>query len=271
MTITKTTTQTDITIDLTPDKEIEKGITSARKKIKSLKVSTAEECVAASKILADVAKLRRIAVKRYKERKAPVLDVSRRIDDNRNEALNAIAQLESTITTLIRAFRETEALARAAVEEAKRKQQEVEAAQRKEQQLASIRAAADSTPNESVKSLLEKQLAVLANAHTIIEPIEPEEAPQTLAQGVHERENAHAAIDDFEKLVLQVAAGMMAKFGPPPEVRTFLDLFRPNAQATLSCLQPAMPHLNKLAKNIGATDLALEGVRVEADSTFVAR
>jgi len=261
----------EFTIDLKPDAEIAKGITNAKKKVKGIKIETAEDCVEASKVLADVAKLRRACVARYKKHKAPLLNASRTIDANRNAALEAIGTLEAELSRLIKAFRETEAAARAAVEEEKRKQQEIDAAARKENQVASIRAAAENATDANVRALLEKQAEVVANAHTIIEPIEPEEKPQTLAAGVHEREAAHAAVDRLDLLVLQVAAQTMLSMEPPPEVAAWLAVFNPNVQATLSCLQPAMPHLNKLAKNIGAADLKLEGVRVVEDSSFVAR
>lgn len=261
----------EVHIDLTPIAEIATGIKNAKKKVASLKVESAEQCVEASKILIDIAKLRRIATKKYKERKDPVLEVSRTIDANRNEALTMIKALEDSVSAMIKRFRETEAAARAAIDEEKRKLAEQDAQQRRAQQEASIRAAAANAANPNVRALLEKQADAFANAHTIIEPIEPEQAPQTLAKGLHERGNAHAAVDRLDLLVLQVAAQTMLTMNPPEEVSVWLRVFNPNTQATMACLQPAMPHLNTLAKNIGATDLALEGVRVVEDSTFVAR
>ena len=278
---TKTTTEVpqEFTVSLLPEPDIAKSINNARKKIAKLTVESAEDCVEASKVLADVAKLRRITVKRYKEIKDPVLNASRAIDSNRNAALAMIATLEASVSALIRQFRETQAKAAAAIEEQQRKALEESAAQRKQEQIDQIRAAAEATNDANVRKLLEHQAGVVEKAHTIIEPIEPVAMPSTLADGVHEREHSHAAVDDFRKLVLQVAASIMledpfsdfALHNPDAEtVYRFLQGFKPNAQSTIACLAPAMPHLNRLARNL-PVDLALEGVRVEKDSSFVAR
>lgn len=235
-------------------------------------INSAQTSVHASAALADAAKLKREIEAEYKRRREPHVKAQREIIAEEKSFTTKLDQAVQNVAKMIRAFQQKEAAERAAKEAAERKRREDEARAEAQLRADQLRAAA-ATSSKTVAKRLEAQADMIANAQPVIDPIVIEDAPRTLAAGVHSRNNVHAAVDNATALMLQVAAGVMLKqYGGAndPHIAAFLSVFKPNAQATADLVMPCMPKLNKLA-NAFPSDLELEGVRVENDESFVAR
>ena len=234
-------------------------------------ITNSTECVSASTFLAKVARARRFVKNVFQLAKAPLVDQKRAIDTDEKTTVATLLAIEASLTKGIQEFRIREAETRAKIDDEERRQREDAARVEQAAKAEELRQAALAAPNKKVARMLTQQATIIENAQPIIDPIEAQEPEQTLAPGVFDRTTYHGSIRSFERLVLQVAAElMMKKFGAPPTVALWLKQFNPNAQASLSCLQPSMPTINELATRL-KNDLSLEGVTVEKDTNLVAR
>lgn len=242
------------------------------KQIDALKVTDVASARLASSHLKTAQLLKRDIEADYKKRRAPYVEKQRQIIAQEKALTSVLDQAERVCSAMIREFERKDSAERAAKEAAERAAREQQARDEAKHRADQLRAAAAGA-SKSVAKRLEAQANVVEHATPIIDPIETEPAPSLLVDGQHKRKNVHAAVDDLKSLTLQVAAGvMLAEFGgsADPAIAAFLSAFKPNAQATMALLQPSMPKLNDLAKAF-PSDLALQGVRVEEDESFVSR
>jgi colicin import membrane protein len=242
-------------------------------KVVGLKIDTAAQCVEASKTLTEAQVLRREITKVYKDRREFHVREQRRIIAEEKSLTDLLKITETAVSELIKSFQRKDAEQRAE-KEAKERATREEAARAEAQLRADqLRVAAAAAPSKAVARRLEAQAAIVESAQPVIDPIQVEDAPQTLAPGVHGRKSVHAAVDDLRALALQIAAGIMLKeYGGNTDkgISAFLSVFKPSSQATMELLQPSMPRLNDLAKAF-PKDLELQGVRVVEDEGFVGR
>ena len=253
---------------------VEQRVETINKSAEAIKVETPEQSREASKVMREAAILRRDIEAEYKQRRKPHWDAQQKLSREEKALTAKLLKVEQAIAALIKKLDDQiEAEQRAKVEAERTQREEAakaEAALRADQ----LRAAA-ATAAPSVKKRLLAQADVVQNAQPIIDPIQIEEKPQLLAEGIHARKGTvHGAVDSLESLVLQVAARiMLEKFGGTgdPVVAAFLQMFKPSAQATIAVLQPSMPEIHRLAVAF-PSDLELAGVRVvEDESSLVAR
>lgn len=234
-------------------------------------IDTTDKAREAAELLGNVAKTRRWVTSVFKMAKDPLNTALNQVRANEKAVVGALEGVEEKLTKGINGFRAADAQRRQLEAQATQRAAEESARVEAQARAEELRQLAANAPTKGAAKLLNEQADIIASATPVVDPIEPEPEESILGDGQHDRDNYHAAVDSKDALILQVAAQLMiAKNGAPPMVATWLQQFRPNAQATTAVLTPHMPELNQLAKRLRA-DLALAGVRAVKDDAIITR
>ena len=261
-----------MTLNLRPNPELASQTTQLVSLAEFYIVTTPEESVEASEFLSRIQKLRRWIDGIYKDAKTPLTTAKRTLDAQHKLLLNPLADAEQLVMKRIVAFTAQQNALRQEKESAALKEAQADALAEQRRQAERIRILADQVTTSTAASVaLHAQADMIEQAPTLVMPT-PVIMDATLSQGVQQRTNYSAKVENLRDLIMGVAAQIMvSEYQLDDSTRRFLvENFLPTPQCSLSLVEASTPQLNTLARAL-RQDLNIPGVMLEKNVSLVAK
>ncbi len=264
-------TSDTMTLNLRPNPELASQTTQLVSLAEFYIVTTPEESVEASEFLSRIQKLRRWIDGIYKDAKTPLTTAKRTLDAQQKLLLDPLADAEQLVMKRIVAFKTQQHALRQEKELAALKEAQADALAEQRRQAERIRLIARTHPSLTASVALHAQADMIEQAPTLVIP-KPVIMDATLSQGVQQRTNYSAKVENLRDLIMGVAAQIMvSEYQLDNSTRSFLvENFLPTPQCSLSLIEASASQLNTLARAL-RQDLNIPGVILEKNVSLVAK